>query len=49
LPDLLLDFSDELLAFYYNVERKQYLAQTGEQYHKSYDADWKTLALRLSL
>jgi hypothetical protein len=49
LPNLLLNFSDELLAFYYNVERKQYLAQTVEKYPQSYDADWKTLAMRLGL
>jgi hypothetical protein len=49
LPNLLLNFSDELLAFYYNVERKQYLAQSGGKHPQSYDADWKILARRLGL
>lgn len=49
LPNLLMNFSDELLAFYYNVERKQYLAQSRGKYPQSYDADWKTLAMRLGL
>ena len=49
LPDLLVNFSDELLNFYYKVERKQYLAQNGEKHPQTYDADWKTLAMRLGL
>ena len=48
LPNLLVHFSDELLAFYFNVERKQYVAQSGGEYPKSYDADWSVLAERLT-
>ncbi|HTR43468.1 MAG TPA: hypothetical protein VMH87_17790 [Pseudomonadales bacterium] len=49
LPVLLINFSDELLAFYYNVERKAYLAQSGGKYPLTYDAHWKVLAMRLGL
>lgn len=49
LPNLLMNFSDKLLGFYYNVERKQYLAQSGGKYPQSYDVDWETLAMRLGL
>ena len=44
-----MNFSDKLLGFYYNVERKQYLAQSGGKYPQSYDVDWETLAMRLGL
>jgi hypothetical protein len=47
LPHLLADFSEDLLAFYYNTERKVYLAQTGGNYPHSYEDAWKTVARRL--
>ena len=47
LPDLLLNFSDHLLAFYYNVERKAYLNQIGGKHPPIYDPDWAVIAERL--
>lgn len=47
LPDLLINYSDELLAFYYDVERTSYLRECNGIYPKQYDVDWNIMARRL--
>lgn len=48
LPDLLINYSDELLKFYYDIERTSYLRECKENYPSQYDGDWNTLARRLN-
>ena len=47
LPNLLINYSDELLDFYFNIERKAYISQCHQNYPKSFEEHWEILAKRL--
>jgi hypothetical protein len=47
LPDLLVNLSDDLLRFYYDVERKQYLSEKKGQPDDALDRSWTIIKRRL--
>ncbi|HEX3627410.1 MAG TPA: hypothetical protein VH280_18545 [Verrucomicrobiae bacterium] len=47
LPDLLVNFTDELLRFYYTVERREYLAEIGDVAAERYKESWVVIERRL--
>lgn len=44
LPSLLEQYSDELLVFYWNVERPEFISQSPENSQGQFSIEWDTLS-----
>src|SRR5437899_10636482 len=48
LPDLIADFSREKLAYYWNVERPEYLKQSPKERSQEWEPLWQQLSERVN-